>query len=948
MTATLLASGTVLGHYRLGSCIGRGGMGEVYEAYDERLERRVAIKILAPELLDRPDRIRRFIREAKSASALDHPHILTVHEIGEGQLLGVPVHYIAMELVEGPTLREIIHEQRPPLTRFIEILIQVADALAKAHETGLIHRDLKPDNIMVTTDGYAKVIDFGLAKLAEPRLIQTADTKAETFSRESGLLGTLGYMAPEQLEQKSVDNRADIFSFGCVLYEAITRSRAFTADSRVDVMHKILHESPAPVSESVPVELRRLVERCLEKSPADRYHSMRDVALELRAIRQQLSGEAQPTQRRVHITHGAWLAIAAALIVAAIVVVVVVRRSGSHEGTRVMEALARWPSDEQNCRISPDGAWVSFLSDRGGKEAIWMRRMKGGEPVMLVDRPAVIISHVWSPQSDQIAYLSVGADKAFLQFVPAFGGPTRESIPVDEQFRSGRLIRWIGRSIYLEGRDGLSRYDTLTHTASHVVPAMAEEGRRVDFDVRRDEKKITYSIHQDDREVVWVANVDGSDAARLTPANARYSDYRSHFGAELDELLFSSDRSGQIDVWRMSLSKQSIRQITFSPSVEWVSDVSADGSSVALVEERKYSNLWVSDGAGREARQLTAEAVQDLWPSVSAEGQVVTFQRSKAINETVPNILNSNVFIVKISNGQFDEARLAVDDAAVPQLSSSGQWLAYWKPSKATQYELWLKDLRSEHQWLVTSRFKAPAWYMFPYDWVYRKTAWSTRSAVLYYVEQSGNNRQEIRRVNPPNAGSALIVAGEAGIDLRDLASSPDDGLLAYVRSSRSPSRSEVVVRDVATGRETIVFSRTHEKRERIFCKGWRSNGQLVVLQGTRNADPTENLQAIQIDSSGRQTAMPLETRAFGGTARIDRASDSIILTAIDSQGFHNLLGVSLTEGRKRWLTTNQTPGISFAALEMAPKGRLFFCRQESNSDLWLITFLVNSKRRPS
>src|SRR5581483_9863140 len=281
---TMLSPGTVLGHYRLRSRIWRGGMGEVYEAHDTVLERRVAVKILSPELFGRPDRIQRFIQEAKSASALNHPHILTVYDIGKGEVDDVPVHYIAMELVEGATLRDLIHAKRPPLKVLVDVLIQVADALAKAHQTGLIHRDLKPENIMVTSDGYAKIIDFGLAKLAEPRVVHSTDSDSATLSREGGLLGTVGYMAPEQVEQKTLDARADIFSFGCIVYEAVTRSRAFAANSDVEILYKILHNPPPPIAAAdVPPELKRLVERCLEKSPEDRYQSMRDVALELRA-----------------------------------------------------------------------------------------------------------------------------------------------------------------------------------------------------------------------------------------------------------------------------------------------------------------------------------------------------------------------------------------------------------------------------------------------------------------------------------------------------------------------------------------------------------------------------------------------------------------------------------------------------------------------------------------
>src|SRR5439155_12539477 len=277
MAVSFLATGTVVGHYRLGPCIGRGGMGEIYQAEDLVLGRRVALKILSPELFDRAESVRRFVQEARSASALNHPHILTVYEIGQKEIDGLTIHFMATELVEGTTLREEIYLRRTPLRRLIGFLIQTAEALAKAHASGLVHRDLKPENVMVSADGYAKVIDFGIAKLAEPRTVAEPESDSVTMTREGNLLGTVGYMSPEQVEQKSVDHRSDIFSFGCIVYEAATRSRAFEGDSNVDILYKILRESPPPIvgsSDDVPFELQQLIERCLEKRPQDRYHSM--------------------------------------------------------------------------------------------------------------------------------------------------------------------------------------------------------------------------------------------------------------------------------------------------------------------------------------------------------------------------------------------------------------------------------------------------------------------------------------------------------------------------------------------------------------------------------------------------------------------------------------------------------------------------------------------------
>jgi serine/threonine protein kinase len=232
-----LEPGTPIARYRVVSLLGAGGMGEVYLARDEPLDRSVALKILPPDLVKNDERVRRFVQEAKSASSLNHPHIVTIYEIGEPDIgdgdAPQKIHFIAMELVSGPTLKTLIHQEKTDLQTLVRYLAQAADGLAKAHAAGIVHRDLKPENIMVTSDGFAKVLDFGLAKLTETSSGSTDRTSAPTeASRGTGagvVLGTVGYMSPEQVQGKTVDHRSDIFSLGCVLYEAATRPARLTS-----------------------------------------------------------------------------------------------------------------------------------------------------------------------------------------------------------------------------------------------------------------------------------------------------------------------------------------------------------------------------------------------------------------------------------------------------------------------------------------------------------------------------------------------------------------------------------------------------------------------------------------------------------------------------------------------------------------------------------------------
>jgi serine/threonine-protein kinase len=299
--------GTRFGSYEIRSKIGEGGMGEVYLVEDTRLHRKVALKVLPAGLVSNRDRMRRFEQEAAAAAKLNHPNIAHIYEIGSSGMaeLGAEadrVHFIAMEFIDGSTLREVIYRGHTDLPKLLRYLQHTAEGLAKAHATGIVHRDLKPDNIMITRDGHAKILDFGLAKLTEQRT--PADISAEEMSamptvpikqhsQPGTILGTIGYMSPEQAQGRvnEIDHRSDIFSFGCILFEAATKRRPFEGKDALDSLHNIVH-APTPLikgfNAEAPDELQKIVRRCLAKDPDERYHSIKDVAIELKELRREL------------------------------------------------------------------------------------------------------------------------------------------------------------------------------------------------------------------------------------------------------------------------------------------------------------------------------------------------------------------------------------------------------------------------------------------------------------------------------------------------------------------------------------------------------------------------------------------------------------------------------------------------------------------------------------
>ncbi|HET6669844.1 MAG TPA: serine/threonine-protein kinase, partial [Pyrinomonadaceae bacterium] len=319
-----LPAGAMLSHYRILSKIGEGGMGEVYLAEDSRLQRKVALKILPAEMAANQDRMRRFKQEATAAAALNHPNIAHIYEIGESD----GTNFIAMEFVDGVTLRDKIHRERTELRKLLRYLQHVAEGLAKAHAAGIVHRDLKPDNIMITRDGHAKILDFGLAKLIEGEGERERGRRGDGETRRDRnenegdtwiaasplppapasppppvatspglIMGTVGYMSPEQAQGKTneIDQRSDIFSFGCILFEAATRKKPFEGDSVVKSLHSLIYE-PAPqikdLNPLAPADLQRIIRRSLAKDKDERYQTIKDVAIELKELRRELESNA--------------------------------------------------------------------------------------------------------------------------------------------------------------------------------------------------------------------------------------------------------------------------------------------------------------------------------------------------------------------------------------------------------------------------------------------------------------------------------------------------------------------------------------------------------------------------------------------------------------------------------------------------------------------------------
>lgn len=444
-----LKPGQIVAHYKVLSSLGEGGMGKVYLAQDTRLDRKVGLKFLPAELASNPDHLRRFTQEAKAAAALNHPNIAQIFEIGKHGR----VDYIAMEYVEGETLRQLLARRKLDIKRAVELAAQVASGLSAAHNAGIIHRDIKPENLIVTESSRIKILDFGLAKLVEKRGNAGVSELTTAYLPSSGraetvpgaIMGTVSYMSPEQARAEKLDQRTDIFSLGVVLYEMVTGERPFSGKSAIDTLHAIINHEPSPVTQfnsQTPPEIADILAKALAKDPSERYQHAGDFELDLRRFKRALESNtliSTQTQRlvtaeRVPKTRVSLLAlITGALIILSIVAAawILGRSTAAPKRAVALERVALTPLTtdpgyEGEPTFSPDGQTIAYVSDRNGDFEIYLKQVSGGPDINITNNKADDVQPAFSPDGKQIAFVSTRASSSNLLYpgtdIPLLGG----------------------------------------------------------------------------------------------------------------------------------------------------------------------------------------------------------------------------------------------------------------------------------------------------------------------------------------------------------------------------------------------------------------------------------------------------------------------------------------------------------------------------------------------
>ncbi|MCI0412087.1 WD40 repeat domain-containing serine/threonine protein kinase [bacterium] len=611
-----LQSGSRLGPYEIVAPLGVGGMGEVFRGRDSRLGREVAIKILPEGVSSNPDRLRRFEQEAHSASALNHPNIITIYDIGSVDSRS----YIAMEFVDGKTFREILHTGGIVARKAVQIAAQLAEGLAKAHEAGIVHRDLKPENIMVTKDGYVKILDFGLAKLFQPAgdQVSALPTSAQT---DAGLvLGTVGYMSPEQASGTDIDFRSDHFSFGAILYEMTTGKRAFQKTTAVETMAAIIREDPETLAAAglhVPPPVKWIIERCLEKNAADRYASTKDLARDLQSIRDHFSeivsssdtaaavpapsiGKRRKLRRLFDVT-----AIALILALASALIYYVLRPSKTVVSTALgyyRMTYRRGPIG--SARFTPDGQTIVYsASFSGGGRELYQTRPDRAESRSLGIENAEIAS---ISRTGEMLILMPG-DKRILSQVPLTGGLPRE---LAEQIYGAdwspdastmAISRWANDLSYLEFPPGKILYES----AKRIDPIrVSAAGNAVAF--------VEHGAGASNGVVVVIDN----NGKKITQSKELYPVGIS-WGPQDKEVWFTTianEPGGGHELYGLDLSGAA-RLIQRFPGGTKLLDVASDGRAlIGFTDVRTILMFHAQDQEERELSWLDNTEVVDFSP----------------------------------------------------------------------------------------------------------------------------------------------------------------------------------------------------------------------------------------------------------------------------------------------------------------------------------------------
>jgi eukaryotic-like serine/threonine-protein kinase len=694
-----LNAGIRLGPYEILAPLGAGGMGEVYKARDSQLDRDVAIKLVSEALARDAQSMARFEREARLLAAVNHPNIAAIYGLEERS----GVRFLVLELIEGESLDAMLAAGALPLREALDYGRQIADALASAHDKGVVHRDLKPSNVRITPEGRVKVLDFGLAKGVEEEAAAGSRVVTSPAMTAAGtILGTPAYMSPEQARGKPLDKRTDLWSFGCVLYEMLSGRRSFGGDTVTDCLAAIVEREPDwnALPHATPPPIRRLLRHCLEKDPERRLRDAGDARLEIEEA-------LEPARRR---KDWRWLGALALAVAAAAVVFLVARRPSSNRAPMPrLSQLTSAEGIEDSPAWSPDGLSIAYAGEADGVRKIFLKRLGGGEAAVLTAKNGFDdIQPAWTPDGKTVAFVRARGAGRRLEPGDVFGQysgcdvwtvdvATRKELRLLEEAANpsfaadGRLAvdaEWVGpQRIWITDASGHNPQQATTDVSEavvHVRPRWSPDGKRIVFQNIERTKFDVRVVDLASKQLTWVTNDLPRDVQPVWSPSGRF-------------IYFTSDRAGGLNLWRVPVSPAGapqgpLQQLTTGAGQDLDAAVSRDGKRLAFAILKQNADLWalpLDPSSGRPTgppRELVATTREDSRGAWSPDGQRVAFNsdRDGDMNIWVRDLKDGSTRAVTHGPGGDYQANWSPDGRSLAFFSSRSGNADIWKVDVAS------------------------------------------------------------------------------------------------------------------------------------------------------------------------------------------------------------------------------------------------------------------------